>query len=85
MNDIALVTAMFAAAEVSNDNSPRPVLMNTANTSAAASQMPVATPTNPRVMGPSGYPFSNYWKLGLPLPLWLLAAATFHVPLAWWY
>ena len=33
---------------------------------AAALLTPVATPVNLMVMGPGGYRFGDYWKLGLP-------------------
>jgi di/tricarboxylate transporter len=35
------------------------------------------------VMGPGGYRFGDYWKLGLPLMLWFFAAAVLLVPLVW--
>jgi len=35
------------------------------------------------VMGPGGYKFSDYWKLGLPLLLLFFVVATFFVPLVW--
>ena len=34
---------------------------------AAALLTPVATPVNLMVMGPGGYRFGDYWKLGLPI------------------
>ena len=49
--------------------SPKTVLMSVAVTSAAALLTPVATPANLMVMGPGGYRFGDYWKLGLPLLL----------------
>jgi di/tricarboxylate transporter len=50
---------------------------------AAAYLTPVATPANLMVMGPGGYRFSDYWKLGLPLAVVFLALAVFYVPLVW--
>jgi di/tricarboxylate transporter len=35
------------------------------------------------VMGPGGYVFSDYWRLGLPLLIWFFAVAVFYVPLIW--
>lgn len=63
--------------------SPRPVLMSTAVAAAAAFLTPVATPTNLMVMGPGGYAFNDYWKLGLPLLLWFFVVSVFIVPLIW--
>ena len=63
--------------------SARPVLMSLAVASAAAFLTPVATPVNLMVMGPGGYRFGDYWKLGLPLLLLFFVVATFLVPLVW--
>ena len=50
---------------------------------AAPFLTPIATPANLMVMGPGGYRFGDYWKLGLPL-LWLfVAVAVLLVPLIW--
>jgi di/tricarboxylate transporter len=35
------------------------------------------------VMGPGGYRFGDYWKLGLPLLALYLAVAVGLVPLIW--
>jgi di/tricarboxylate transporter len=63
--------------------SARPVLMSVCVASAAAFLTPVATPVNLIVMGPGGYRFGDYWKLGLPLLLWFFVVAVFLVPLIW--
>lgn len=63
--------------------SAEPVLMSTAIAAAASFLTPIATPTNLMVMGPGGYAFSDYWKLGLPLMIWFFIVATFFVPLVW--
>jgi di/tricarboxylate transporter len=63
--------------------SPEPVLMSTAVAAAAAFLTPIATPTNLMVMGPGGYAFSDYWKLGLPLMIWFFVVAVFYIPLVW--
>jgi di/tricarboxylate transporter len=52
-------------------------------TSAAALLTPVATPANLMVMGPGGYRFGDYWKLGLPLLLLYATAAVLLVPVFW--
>ena len=35
------------------------------------------------VMGPAGYRFGDYWKLGLPLLVVTFVVAVFLVPLFW--
>ena len=42
---------------------------------AASFLTPVATPVNMMVMGPGGYRFGDYWKLGLPLLLLFFVVA----------
>jgi di/tricarboxylate transporter len=73
--------AMAAASEIGV--SARPVLMCVAVASAAAFLTPVATPVNLMVMGPGGYRFGDYWKLGLPLLFLFFVVATFLVPVFW--
>ena len=78
---IIIPIAVAAAGELGV--SPRPVLMSVAVAAAASFLTPVATPVNLMVMGPAGYRFGDYWKLGLPLMIWFFVVATFVVPLIW--
>ncbi|TCR66341.1 SLC13 family permease [Bosea sp. BK604] len=78
-----IVIPIGVAAATSMGISPRPVLMSTAVAAAGAFLTPIATPTNLMVMGPGGYVFSDYWKLGLPLLIWFFVVAVFIVPLIW--
>jgi len=78
---IIIPVAVAAAAE--SGISARPVLMSVAVAAAASFLTPVATPVNLIVMGPGGYRFSDYWKLGLPILLWFFVVATFFVPVFW--
>lgn len=61
----------------------REVLMSVNVAFAASFLTPVATPVNLIVMGPGGYRFGDYWKLGLPILLWFFVVAVFLVPLIW--
>jgi di/tricarboxylate transporter len=78
---IVIPIALSAAAELGV--SARPVMMCVTVAAAAAFLTPIATPVNLIVMGPGGYRFGDYWKLGLPLLLLFLAVATFLVPVFW--
>jgi di/tricarboxylate transporter len=60
-----------------------PLLMTVTVAAAASFLTPVATPANMMVMGPGGYKFGDYWKLGLPMLLWFLVVATVLIPLIW--
>ena len=62
---IVIPVALSAATDM--DVSAKPVLMSVTVAAAASFLTPVATPANLMVMGPGGYRFGDYWKLGLPL------------------
>lgn len=56
----------------------------TVTVAAAASFFtPVATPANMMIMGPAGYRFGDYWKLGSAMMLWFLLVAVVVVPVVW--
>jgi di/tricarboxylate transporter len=78
-----IVIPIGVAAATGMGLSPRPVLMSTAVAAAGAFLTPIATPTNLMVMGPGGYVFNDYWKLGLPLLIWFFFVSVFYVPLIW--
>jgi di/tricarboxylate transporter len=78
---IVIPIAVTAAAEI--DVSARPVLMAVNIAAAASFLTPVATPANLMVMGPGGYRFGDYWKLGGCLLLLFAAVAIFWVPVIW--
>lgn len=63
--------------------SPRAVVMSVNVAAAASFLTPVATPVNLIVMGPGGYRFTDYWKLGLPIMAWFFVIAVIYVPLVW--
>jgi di/tricarboxylate transporter len=78
---IVIPIAVSAASEL--DVSAKPVLMAVCVASSAAFLTPVATPANLMVMGPGGYRFGDYWKLGLPIILVFFAVSVGLVPLIW--
>jgi di/tricarboxylate transporter len=78
---IVIPIAIAAAADLGMD--VRPVLMSVTIAASAAYLTPVATPVNLMVMGPAGYRFGDYWKLGLPLLGVTFLVAVFLVPLIW--
>ena len=78
---VVIPIALAAAAEL--DVSARPVLMALNVMAGAALLTPVATPANMMVMGPGGYRFGDYARLGLPLMVWYFVIAIGLVPLIW--
>jgi di/tricarboxylate transporter len=71
------------AAAIDLDVSAQPVLMSLNVGATAAFLTPVATPANLIVMGPAGYRFGDYWKLGSVLMLLYFCIAVFWVPVVW--
>jgi di/tricarboxylate transporter len=78
---IVIPIALSAADELGV--SARPMMMCVTVAAAAAFLTPISTPVNLIVMGPGGYRFGDYWRLGLPLLLLFLAVATLLVPVFW--
>jgi len=60
-----------------------PVLMLVAVAGAASFLTPIATPANMMVMGPGGYAFADYWKLGLATTLAWFVVAVLLIPVIW--
>lgn len=54
--------------------SPDPLLMAIAVGASCAFLTPIGHQSNTLVMGPGGYKFSDYWRMGLPLEIIILAA-----------
>lgn len=78
---IVVPIAVSAASELGL--SARPFLMLMSVAAAASFLTPVATPANMMVMGPGGYRFGDYWRLGLPVMVWFLIVAVVVIPFVW--
>jgi di/tricarboxylate transporter len=72
-----LVLGPVAAAVAANlGDRPEPFLMAVALGCACDFLTPIGHQNNTLVMGPAGYRFGDYWRLGLPLTLMVLAVGT---------
>jgi di/tricarboxylate transporter len=60
--------------------SPYPLLMTVAIAASTAFATPVASPVNTLVLGPGGYRFNDFLKVGLPLIFLSLAVTLLAVP-----
>jgi di/tricarboxylate transporter len=60
-----------------------PFLMAVAIGASCAFLTPIGHQNNLLVMGPGGYRFSDYWRMGLPLELLIIAIAIFLLPRVW--
>jgi len=78
-----IVIPIAAAAAIDLGISVQPVLMSVTVAAAASFLTPVATPVNMMVMGPGGYRFGDYWKLGLVFMTLFFLVAVFLVPVFW--
>ena len=63
--------------------SPDPFLMAVAIGAACDFLTPIGHQSNTLVMGPGGYRFGDYWRLGLPLSLIVIAVGTPLIAFFW--
>lgn len=60
-----------------------PLLMSVAVASSSAFLTPIAHQSNMLVMGPGGYKFTDFWKLGLPISILVLLVGTPLILYVW--
>lgn len=63
--------------------SPYPLMMGIAMAASSSFTSPISHPANVLVMGPGGYKFMDYVKVGVPLTLLILALLMIVIPLFW--
>ncbi|AHD08992.1 SLC13 family permease [Phaeobacter gallaeciensis] len=63
--------------------SPDPFLMAVAVAASAAFLTPIGHKNNTLVLGPGGYQFGDYWRIGLPLEVLIIAASIPSILLFW--
>jgi di/tricarboxylate transporter len=63
--------------------SPYPMMMAVAVSASAAFLSPVGHPANVLIMGPGGYRFSDFLRVGIPLTLVVLVVSLLVVPVFW--
>ncbi|MBN1136529.1 MAG: SLC13 family permease [Anaerolineae bacterium] len=81
---VAVLLAPIALdAAASLGASPYPLLMAVAVSASAAFLSPVGHSSNVLIMGPGGYRFTDYIRVGLPLTVLVLAVALLVLPLFW--
>ena len=81
---VAVLLAPIALSTAGNVGvSPYALMMVVALAASASFLSPVAHPANVLIMGPGGYRFVDYIKVGLPLTLITLVVTLLTVPLIW--
>ena len=63
--------------------SPDPFLMAVAISASAAFLTPIGHKNNTIILGPGGYRFSDYWRMGLPLEILIVAISTPLILVFW--
>ena len=62
---------------------PKPVLMSIGIAASMAFATPMATPPNTLVLGPGGFSFNDYVKVGVPLCVITFIASVAIIPIFW--
>ncbi|MGI9479457.1 MAG: SLC13 family permease [Hyphomicrobiaceae bacterium] len=63
--------------------SPDPFLMAVAIAASCAFLTPIGHKNNTLIMGPGGYSFGDYWRMGLPLEILIVAVAVPMILIVW--
>ncbi|WP_336055849.1 SLC13 family permease [Nitratireductor sp. CH_MIT9313-5] len=63
--------------------SPDPFLMGVAVAASCAFLTPIGHKNNTIIMGPGGYRFGDYWRMGLPLEILIIAVAVPVILIFW--
>ena len=65
------------------DANPDPFLMTVAVAASCAFLTPIGHKNNTLILGPGGYRFGDYWKMGLPLEILIIAVSLPMILLVW--
>ncbi len=80
----AVIAAPIAVEIASRLNvSPDPFLMGVAVAASCAFLTPIGHKNNTLIMGPGGYQFGDYWRMGLPLEILIIAVSVPAILVVW--
>jgi len=80
---VVLMAPIVLSASTNMGMSPYALMMAIAMAASASFMTPISHPANILVMGPGGYRFIDYIKVGLPLTLVVFAVVLFVLPFFW--
>ena len=80
---VVVMSPVALQAAAGFDISPYTIMMAIAIAAASSFMSPVSHPANLLVMGPGGYRFTDYIKLGVPLSLVAMIVAFLLLPIFW--
>lgn len=86
LNNAATAVIMAPIAMVAAErsgSSPDPFLMAVAVGASCAFLTPIGHQNNALIMGPGGYAFGDYWRMGLPLEVLIVAVAVPMIVIVW--
>ena len=80
---VVLMSPIVLGAAAGLGVSPYPLMMAVAIAASASFASPVSHPANVLVMGPGGYRFTDYLRVGLPLTAVVFVVVMIVTPLVW--
>ncbi len=80
---VVLMSPIVLSASADLGVAPQTAMMAVAMAASASFTSPISHPANILVMGPGGYRFSDYLKIGLPLTLVIFATVMLLLPVLW--
>jgi di/tricarboxylate transporter len=80
---VVLMSPIVLSATAEMGIAPQTAMMAVAMAASASFTSPISHPANILVMGPGGYKFSDYIKLGAPLTLIIFVTVMFLLPIFW--
>ncbi|MGH8223622.1 MAG: SLC13 family permease [Woeseiaceae bacterium] len=80
---VVLMSPIVLTAMAAMDLRPETAMMAMAVAAAASFMSPISHPANILVMGPGGYRFVDYLKVGVPLTIVIFTAAMVLLPVFW--
>jgi di/tricarboxylate transporter len=80
---VVLMSPIVLSATAEMGIAPQTAMMAVAMAASASFTSPISHPANILVMGPGGYKFSDYIKLGAPLTLVVFITVMFLLPIFW--
>lgn len=80
---VVLMSPIVLSACVEMGIQPHTAMMAVAMAASASFTSPISHPANILVMGPGGYKFSDYIKLGAPMTLVVFVAVMILLPIFW--
>lgn len=80
---VVLMSPIVLSASADLGIAPQTAMMAVAMAASASFTSPISHPANILVMGPGGYKFADYIRLGLPLTIVVFITVMFMLPLLW--